>query len=587
MTPRHPLVILILACVAIVSPRALAQVRVTAQASSDRVYVGDGIRIDVEVAGSKNPSPPTPPVVAGLLIELAGSQDTSRRQIMIVNGRRTEDVFEGYVFSFRVLALQAGRYTIPPISVSVDGKDYQTNPIQLTAMDAGNVEGFKLELKAQKDKVYVGEPVKVRLTWYLTGVARGGTFTMPSADGAFELLEAPAPPNSRGNEFTLFGKPAIAIQGTGTLEGEQCETISVDRVFVARRPGRVTLGPIRLAFDLELSRGIFGRAERKVIASNPLEFEVEPLPAPTPPGFNGLIGAYSIATRASPTDVHVGDPISLTVVVRGPEPLDAVPALDLSTLPGFDGFRLSTEPMLPNVQQVGNGRAVVFTTTLRAERDSLNAIPAVELPYFDVERGAYGVARSEPIPIKVAPTTEVGLGPDPQGVQQPETPAQGVAGLSPIARSVDSLIQASTNVGATLRSPLVITMLGLPALAYLASLGLLTAQRRAARDPLGRRRRSAAGRASRRLSRAGDGPAKIGAALRGYAADWFGFPEAGATSAECAQRVRDAAVPSAGAYADLLDRCDAALYAGSAARVTCREATETLRSLARELEEKQ
>jgi hypothetical protein len=585
MIPRLPLVIFVVSLVSVFVPGAFGQVRVTAQASSDRVYVGDGIRILVEVAGSKNPQPPTVAEVPGLLIELAGSQDTSRRQVMIVNGRRSEDVFEGYVFTYRVLAQRAGAYTIPPFAVVVDGREYQTGPLQLTALDPGQVDGFKLELTTKKQKLYVGEPVPFRITWYYTANAGNGAFSMAPSDGAFEILAAPPPANARGNEFTLFGKPAVAVQSTGRLEGEECNTISVDRVFVPRRAGKVSLGPIRLAFDVEMGRGIFGRSERKVIASNTLEFEVLPLPEPRPAAFNGLVGIYDVAARASSADVHVGDPITLTIVVRGPEPLDAVPAMDLASQAGFEGFKLSSEPMLPAIQQVGNARGVVFTTTIRAEHDNVHEIPAVELPYFNVETGAYGVARSAPIPLKVAPTTEVSLGPDGSEAPAARAPEQGVGGFAPIERSVAVLTEGTTSVLGVLRSPVVVAVVALPALAYLASAGVLVARRRAQRDPAGRRRRSAARRARRRLARAGDDPARIGTALRGYVADRFGFPEAGATAAECAQRLSDTGIPGAGEYGAALERCDAALYGGGGGGVTSREAMSLVDRTARELED--
>ncbi len=90
---------------------------------------------------------------------------------------------------------------------------------------------------------------------------------------------------------------------------------------------------------------------------------------------------------------------------------------------------------------------------------------------------------------------------------------------------------------------------------------------------------------TRRLSRSGGDAQRIGAALRAFVADWFDVPEAGVTSAECAERVRTAGTASADAYAALLERCDASLFGGARTSVAQQEATEVVRRLARELDE--
>jgi hypothetical protein len=469
--------------------------------------------------------------------------------------------------------------------VRVDGKDYTTDPISLTAVEPGNIEGFKLELEADKTSVYVGEPVRVRMTWYITQDVQPRRLTIPES-GEFQLLPAPAP-NVRGRQIKLFDQPAV--QGRGTLDGSDCVTATTDRIFVAKQAGQVTLGPARIAMDM--GDAFFGPPERHVVASNPLVFDVKPLPQPQPANFNGLIGEYRIESQASATDVHVGDPITLTVTVKGPEPLEAVPAMDFSTLPGFDGaFRTSGEPSIPSIGASGDGRAAVFTTTIRAENDDVTEIPAVELAYFDVSTGKYGVARSKAIPIKVHPTTEVGLPADlSDHGPKAEAKEESVGGLAPIVRSPVVLTEGRFDLVRSLRSPIVIGVLGAPALLYLGSVGVVALRRRSERDPARRRRRAAPGRALRRLSRAGrrnGGPTEIAAALRGFVADWFDVPEAGFTSAEAVAKLHEAGVESAAKYAGVLERCDSALYGHSGAAVSVDEAQELVRSVTRELEAK-
>jgi hypothetical protein len=210
------------------------------------------------------------------------------------------------------------------------------------------------------------------------------------------------------------------------------------------------------------------------------------------------------------------------------------------------------------------------------------------LPYFDVVTGKYGVARSKPIPIKVKPTTEVGLPADMGDVgSRPEAKDESVGGLAPIVRSSEVLTQGSFDLMKSLRSPLAIGVLGAPALVYLGSVGVVALRRQSEKDPARRRRRAAPGRARRRLARAGrksGGPNEIGAALRGFVADWFDVPEAGITSAECVAMLQEAGIESAAKFGEVLERCDSALFGGSGAAVSAGEAQELVKAKVRELE---
>lgn len=592
MSMNRMMVVLGAAWAVLLCAAAHGQVAVRAKVMPERGYVGDAFQLTIEVAGSKGPERPRIPDVPGVDFAYSGGQDTSRRSVMIINGRRTEDNFEGYVFSYRVTPSEAGVVTIPAIPVVVDGKEYRTEPVRFLAVEPGEVQGFKLTLEAAKREVYVGEPVLVRLTWYLAENASGGTFSMSEHDDQFELFAPAMAPGARagGSEFVLFGKPAVAVQGRGELDGMECQTISVERVFVARRAGRVTLGPVRLAFDVPVGRGFFGR-ERRVVTSNAIEFDVRELPTPTPPNFSGLVGVYRFEARAEPRDVHVGDPITLLMYVLGPEPLEAVPAMLLSGQPGLAGkFRTPSEPAIPVVQQTDlpNGeRAAVFTQTIRAESERVTEIPALELPYFDVEKGEYGVARTRPIPLNVSPTSEVAI-PEVagKGAEAPVEPDK-VDGLVAVVRAPALVASERFDLMRAVRSPVAIGLLGGPALLYVAGLGVVAVRRRAERDPARRRRRRATGRAMGRLRRASSAQ-EAGAAVRGFVADWFDVPEAGVTSAECVERLRGAGAASAEKAGELLEECDAAVFAGVGARVEVSEAAargrELVRALGAELE---
>src|SRR5690606_34729625 len=107
------------------------------------------------------------------------------------------------------------------------------------------------------------------------------------------------------------------------------------KAIVAREPGRVDLEPTvvsfrairasaqrpRSLFDDFFGDSFFGSKrgyEHLAIPSNPLSLEVLPLPEQGRPAeFTGLIGEFRFEAQAAPTEVSVGDPITLTIRVSG------------------------------------------------------------------------------------------------------------------------------------------------------------------------------------------------------------------------------------------------------------------------------
>jgi hypothetical protein len=366
-------------------------------------------------------------------------------------------------------------------------------------------------------------------------------------------------------------------------------TISVERILVPKKAGKLEIGPARVAFDAVVGRRAaswmdgpwddLSKTERRVAASNPLDIDVLSLPEPKPANFMGLVGAYSIQASADVTDVHVGDPITLTIRVTGPKPLERVPPIDLDAQRDLGAwFKVPPEPALPTVA----GGAAVYTQTIRAATERVKEIPPIELPYFDVAKGEYAVAKSNAIPLNVTPTTEVtlkGMEDKPAESTAPEQPG----GLAPMIRTTDVLADQRFDFLRALESPGWIAVLGAPVAVYALAGLVVGVRRRALRDPAAVRRRRALLRAKRRLRQASrlsalNGPGALAAAanaasgaVRGYIADMLGAPDGSQTSGELIARLRAEKGTGATAEpgtpidqgAELLEKCDAVLFAGA------------------------
>ena len=158
-----------------------------------------------------------------------------------------------------------------------------------------------------------------------------------------------------------------------------------------------------------------------MIEGKPCTLKVKELPeAGRPANFSGIIGTCSIVTTAKPVDVNVGDPIVLTIALKGLAYPDTarLPALTAQTALA-SSFRISDQDS--GVVQDGNK---VFQCTLRALNSDVKEIPAIALSYFDSPTGTYSDAVSQPIPITVHAVKTVTAA-DAQGIASVAAPMAG------------------------------------------------------------------------------------------------------------------------------------------------------------------
>jgi hypothetical protein len=178
-------------------------------------------------------------------------------------------------------------------------------------------------------------------------------------------------------------------------------------------------------------------------AANEIALQVRSLPEEGKPrGFSGAVGNYSFSISADVTDVRVGDPIRLTMTVKGDGLLDQIPRIDLAELPDVTRDFSVVETLEPG--EVLNDR-VIFEQVVRPKRDAVDGFPSIPFTYFDTRTGEYGNAWSNVVPLTVDPAP--GLGPlEEFGVvaETGRTPAETSEGLRGLYRG-DELITRMQN----------------------------------------------------------------------------------------------------------------------------------------------
>jgi len=444
MTRRFliPAGILLLVCLWRISAVA-GTISATAAVSSSEVFVGETFTLQIQVSGSESPEKPDLSGLDGFSVSFQGGSQNSSSAITIINGRMTRTVQEGYVFSYQLTPLREGRLTIPAITVHAGGDAATTRPLTITAQKPSETDDFKLRVSLSKTRCYVGEPVTLTVTWYLGSDVQSPAFTLPVLDKTDMFYMADPKPNTDPQKeyyrIPLGNGQVIAEKGRGDLDGRAYTTLSFQKVLIPKKSGVIRLDPATVScktlvgyrrqqspfdndffsdfFDHkgfgEIRRGVY---RQTVVPSNPCRLAVDELPAAgRPSDFSGLVGEYEIRANATPTSMSVGDPITLTLTISGPEYLEPVELPPLA-----DQTALSRDFKIPSERATGEilGDKKVFTQTIRPLCSDITAIPPITLPYFDTRSGAYQTAKTEPIPIKVSPTRIITAG-DAEGSTAP------------------------------------------------------------------------------------------------------------------------------------------------------------------------
>jgi hypothetical protein len=416
---RRAAVFIAVACLLVAPPSVHADIGVRASVDPQRAQVGESMVLSIEITGAQNVSAPALSAPDGFEVQYVGPST----QISIVNGQMNALVQHRYSLSPQ----RPGHFTLGPFTVEYQGKQYQTSPIGVDVMAAGQPapagaapgragqgqgtdvsRSLRLTLSVPKQEAYLHEPLPIEITLYV-GAVRVADVNYPTLPGD-------------GLSLDKFPEPAQRQQ---VVDGETFQVLHFHTTMIPMRAGRLTLGPASLRLNvLSRRRGggtdpFFSRffeddpfsTERRPLDlhSDPITLNVLPLPEDgKPPGFSGAIGTFSMQAQASPTEVNAGDPVTMRVSLSGSGNLgEATPP----ALINAEGFR-TYESRAAKSEVNGTTINKVFEQVLIPNDAAVDAIPPVRFSFFDPQARRYETLQSQPIALVVrapqnAPRTDV------------------------------------------------------------------------------------------------------------------------------------------------------------------------------------
>jgi hypothetical protein len=465
----------------------------TASMDDDTLTLGQSTTLSLTFEGGSPQSTPELPDIPGLQISYVGPSS----QFSFINGQTSSTV----THHFTITPQRAGEYVIPALTASVDGTRLTSQPLTLRVVqpsaasaaqiDSGSQIAF-MKLALPEDKVYAGEVVTANLDLYLRDDVRNFgnfQFTAMPADGftVGKIRESQPRREQIGNRVYTVVPVTVAL--TATRSGPlSLGPLSANLVLVVSAPNQPN-DPFLQQFGIRDPFGNIAGAQQQIsLATETVKLNSLPLPATdVPPNFNGAIGEYTMTVTAGPTNVAVGDPITVRIQISGRGDLGL---LTLPPQPAWHDFTIyPPTSKVATTDALGLEGAKTFEQIVAPQNTDVHELPLFSFSYFDPDTGGYRTLTEPSVALAVrsagatpVPTVAASSTANPQNPPSPED-------ILPIKQELGALTQAGPPL---LARRAFLALQSLPVLAFLTALVWRQRTDHMANNPRLRRQRQVA-----------------------------------------------------------------------------------------------
>lgn len=385
-------------------------VKFTASASKNPVGTGEPFEISFSVNGNGDRF--SPPDFSGFQVVGGPNQSTSME---MVNGTTTMNT----AYSYELMAVKEGEYTIGPASIVVNGRRMTTNAIKIKVVKGRAVtqnrqsapdnlpsdvnaddlsKSLFLRTVIDKNNVYQGEQLTLTYRLYTrVGIEQTQVDKLPDLTGFWnEDIKAPQKAQWRIEVY----------------KGIKYNVADIKQIILfPERTGNLTIEPFGMTFIARVaapSRDIMdqffgGSKDVKYSAKSlPVVVHVKPLPqAGKPMDFVGAVGTFSIQTTVDKTSLKANDALNYKVKVTGSGNIKLLKNLNINFPADFEKYDPKvTDSIIESVNGVSGTRIYNYLLIPRHEGDF--TIDPAKFSYFNPATGRYTSLTTKGFQIKVA-----------------------------------------------------------------------------------------------------------------------------------------------------------------------------------------
>ena len=394
----------------VISTAYAKEVKVVISVDKNKVEIGSHIRLTVGVEGAFDTDIPKLSMPESFSLMFGPSVST---QTTIINN--VVKVFRGFMYGFS--PREKGRFEIGPVTLDYKGRTYTSNSISIDVVartpfesiidEKSDTSGQRVdinkmvfvELKTDKQEAYIYEEIIQSFKLYFQKGLPIDDLDYVAASTKNFLAEKLG--EERRYEEVRDGILYNVIELRTALFPLVSGIIKIPsasfkcNIIIRQQRNRGSL------FDEFMGGG--GRRYPVERSTEPVKMTIKPLPVVgKPEGFTGAVGKYTMDVLAKPTKLKVGDPITLTINIRGEGNIQTIgePLLAPEGMKDFKAYNFEAK-----VTITGRGNGIkgekLFNKVIEPQSEDSGVIPGISFSYFDPELEKYKTITHAPIPIEV------------------------------------------------------------------------------------------------------------------------------------------------------------------------------------------
>jgi hypothetical protein len=419
MNKRHYILTLLLFCTSLLFAQ---DTKFTASVNRNQVGTGEQFEVDFSVNGNADRF--SPPDFSGFQIAGGPNQSTSMESI---NGNTTMSTSYSYI----LVSMKEGDFTIGPASIVVNGRKLTTNPIKIKVvkgvpvpqMQRSQGQQQQQQQSAPDQNIAAGSPVDVGKSLFLRAVVnKNNVYQGQELTLTYRLYTRVSLVQSELNklpDLTGFWNEDIknpqqqqVTWRTEMYKGQKFNVADIKQIILfPEHAGNITIDPFEMTFiariptpGKDMMEQLFGGGYNDVkynAKSIPLVVHVKPLPeAGRPADFTGAVGNFAIVADLDKNHIKANESLNYKVKVMGAGNIKLLKTLNTGFPADFEKY----DPKISDtVTEGANGVAGtrIYNYLLIPRHQGDFTIDPVKFSYFNPSTGKYISLATKSFPVKV------------------------------------------------------------------------------------------------------------------------------------------------------------------------------------------
>ncbi len=409
MIKRISSIIIFIFMLNLVSTAYAKEIKVVISVDKTVVEAGSHFRMTIGVQGAFDTEIPklTPPENFILMYGPSVSTQTS-----IVNN--VVAVFRGFTYSFS--PTETGIFELGPATLEYNGRVYTSNSIKIEVVKRTPFEGDVDPDKERSKRIDINKRIFVELT-----TDKKEAYIYEQIIESFKLFFQKGLPINDLDYVAASTKSFLAEKLGEERRYEEVRDGILYNVIELRTAlfplvsGNIEIPPAKFNCNIIIRQqgyrnSIFdefsGRGGQKYPverSTDSVKLKIKPLPeSDKPDNFAGTVGRFTMDVLAKPTEVKVGDPITLSINIRGKGNIQTIgePVLAPGDEKDFKIYPAETDTTITDRGDGIKGEKL-FSKVVEPQHENIDMIPAISFSYFDPELEKYMTITHNPIPIVV------------------------------------------------------------------------------------------------------------------------------------------------------------------------------------------